>query len=424
MSSSVAFKFVHCADLHLDSPLVGIQDAESSIADALRAATLEVFDRVVDVAVQEQADFLLIAGDVYDGADCSLRAQLRFRDGLRRAVKSGIPCYVALGNHDPLSGWEAQLEWPDGAYRFPGGRVEEVVVRRGGLDLACIRGISYPVREIRENLVPEFKPTSKGLFTIGLLHCNVGADPAHEDYAPCTLDDLQAAGLDYWALGHVHSKRLLSDRNPCIAYPGNPQGRKAEESGERGCYVVRVDESGRVTPEFRATDTVRWFSESIDVSDVGTADGLRDALFAARERVRTAAGGRAALMRIRLIGQGSLHRELQRLDPLPDLAAPLRENESERPDFVWPELVRIATRSTIDVPARRAVKDFVGDFLRSVEQFRRQPDCSTAIRELLSRRPEYGMISNQLEGLSDERIREILEPAETRGLDYLLSEEE
>jgi DNA repair exonuclease SbcCD nuclease subunit len=424
MSGPQPFKFVHCADLHLDSPLVDIQDAEPEIAEVLRTATFRAFDRIVDLAIEGQADFLLIAGDVYDGADGSLRAQLHFRDGLRRAVQNGVPCYVAHGNHDPLSRWEAQLDWPDGAYRFPGGRVEEVVVRRDGRDLACIRGTSYPVPEVRANLVPEFRPTSKELFTIGLLHCNVGADPAHADYAPCTLDDLRAAGLNYWALGHIHAKRLLSEQDPCIVYPGNPQGRNVRESGERGCYLVTVAESGRVSPEFRATDEVRWFAEDIDISDIGTADNLRNELFIAQERVRTAAGGRAAILRIRLTGQGSLQRELQRLDSLQDLAAPLRENELNRPDFVWTESVQLATRPAIAVPARRAVNDFVGDFLRAVERLRQQPDCGAAIRELFSRHSEYRVIADQLETFSEEALREIIEPAETRGLDYLLREEE
>lgn len=423
MDSIRPFTFVHCSDLHLDSPFEGVHALEPSIAAVLRDATFTAFNNVVDLAIHEQADFLIIAGDVYDGADRSLRAQLRFRDGLCRAVENGIQCFVAHGNHDPLSGWEAGLIMPEGVYRFGGERVERVVAKRGGEDLAHICGISYPVREVRENLVPRFQREPDAPFAIGVLHCNVGGDPNHDNYAPCTVDELMVCGMDYWALGHIHARKVLREREPCIVYSGNTQGRTVKELGARGCYLVRVDATGHIALDFVATDVVRWFTEEVEITDLNTMDDLLDALYRVREGVRARVEGRAAVLRLRLVGRGDLHGKLKRVEPDRDLALPLREGEIERSDFVWAESVQVMTRPTIDIAQRRGVEDFVGDFLRAAERLRTQPNVGEAIRELLTNRPEHRIIAEQLEHLLETDLLFILNGAEAWGLDQLLGEE-
>ncbi|MGE5542038.1 MAG: metallophosphoesterase family protein, partial [Bacillota bacterium] len=175
---SDGFTFVHCADLHLDSPFEGVRSAEPSVASILCDATFRAFGNVIDLAIRERADFLIIAGDVYDGANRSLRAQLRFRDGLRRAVENGVRCFVSHGNHDPLTGWEAGLSLPEGVHRF-GGDVERVTVKRGGSELCRLYGVSYRARNVQENLSRRFKAETEGPFSIGVLHCNVGGNPDH-----------------------------------------------------------------------------------------------------------------------------------------------------------------------------------------------------------------------------------------------------
>jgi len=142
-------------------------------------------------------DFLIVAGDVYDGADRSLRAQWRFYQSLRRAADSGIQCFVAHGNHDPLSGWEAELKIPDGVHRFGGEKVEQIVAKRDDEELAYIYGISYPSREINENLATRFSREDDVQFGIGVLHCNVGGTSEHDNYAPCILDDR----MEHWSGG-------------------------------------------------------------------------------------------------------------------------------------------------------------------------------------------------------------------------------
>jgi exonuclease SbcD len=424
VSERPSFTFVHCGDLHLDSPFEGIHAAAPEIAGVLRDATFQAFDRVIDLALAEGADFLVVTGDVYDGEDRSLRAQLRFREALRKAAGAGITCLVAHGNHDPLSGWEAKLALPDLVCRFGGQQVERFEVRRGGATLAQVYGLSYPVREMRGNLASGFRREPGGPFAIGVLHCNVGGDPNHDNYAPCTLEDLLAGGMDYWALGHIHARRILREREPCVIYPGNTQGRNWRELGPRGCYLVRVDGPGRVSPEFVPTDVVRWFSREVDIGGLEDWDALLDALFSAREEVRTEADGRAAILRVHLTGRGELHRELvRRIDLERDLGVPLREEERGRPDFVWVESLHRRTRPPVDLAQRRQIQDFVGDLLQAGEQLRRQDHPAARLREILQQRPEHRVIAGHLDALSEDDWLALLGDAEILGLDQLLPED-
>ena len=423
MPESTPFCFVHCADLHLDSPFEGIHNLNPDIAAILRDATFRAFDQVINLALRENADFIIVAGDVYDGADRSLRAQLRFRDGLRKATAAGIACFVAHGNHDPLSGWEAKLEMPAGVQRFGPEMAQPLAATRNGQILAHLYGISYPVRDVRENLAPQFRRQDQGPFAIGVLHCNVGGNRNHDNYAPCTLTDLLDGRMDYWALGHVHAHQVLRQQDPCIIYPGNTQGRNPRETGPRGCYLVRVGASGRATWQFVATDVVRWFVRDLDIAGLSSLDELIEALEQTREEVRGEAEGRAAVLRLSLGGRGAVHGELRRIDPENDLAARLRAGETDRLDFVWVESLQNRTRPPLDLAQRRAVQDFVGDFLQAAEAIRTTENPGGALRQVLSQRPEHRAAARQLEGFSDDDLASMLDEAEALGLDLLLPED-
>ncbi len=423
MTASSRFTFVHCADLHLDSPFEGLHALAPEIAQVLRRATFQAFANIVDLAIREEAAFLIVAGDVYDSAHRSLHAQIRFRESLRRAAEAGVLCFVAHGNHDPLSGWDAGLTLPEGVHRFGGEEVERFTVRRGGETLAHLYGISYPTREVRENLIPRFPREGEGPFAIGVLHGNVGGDPNHDNYAPCSLQDLLSCRLDYWALGHIHKAAVLHPQNPCIVYPGAPQGRSVRETEARGCFLVRVDEGGRPRPEFVATDVVRWYVESVDIRDLGSLDDLVDRLAEHKEDIRRRAEGRGAIWRLSLTGRGELHAILRRLDPERDLTQPLREEEAGRPDFVWLESTELTTRPALDLAQRRQVQDFIGDVLRAAEGLRPEGQGAGALREVVGRRPEYKLLAARLDKLSPEDWLALLDEAQSHVLDLLLAEE-
>ena len=224
-------RFVHAADLHLDSPFKGLRDAApEGISGEISNATFRTYDNIIDLCIRERVAALLVAGDVYDGAERSLRAQRKFIEGLERLDEQGIRSFVCHGNHDPLDGWEARLAYPALCHRF-GREWERVPVFPEDPARAVVHGISYPKSDVRDNLALGLGNVTPAGFSIGLLHANVGSDTGHESYAPCTVDDLRQAGVDYWALGHVHTRRILNERNPVVAYPGNPQGRHPQRVG-------------------------------------------------------------------------------------------------------------------------------------------------------------------------------------------------
>ena len=338
----------------------------------LRAATTEAWRSIVRTAIDEAVDFVLIAGDVFEISNPTLLGQTRFRDGLADLAAHRIRSYVVHGNHDPMDGkaWAASLEFPELTHRFGTAAGESVVHHRDGQPVARIHGRSYPTAAVTDNYVSGFRGGADGLFEIGLLHTNVGDRPGHHNYAPCSVEDLRAAGMDYWALGHIHQPSVVLTDPPAL-YSGIPQGRDPGELGERGCWLVDVDASGRVTHRFVATDHVRWSPLNVDIREVETDEALRAACRGAVERAIAGADGRSLIVRLRLMGRGPMHATLRRTGYVADLRTLLNEERSLAVPFAWVESIADDTVPDIDVDARRSAQDFVGDFLRTVAEARR-----------------------------------------------------
>lgn len=366
-------RFVHAADLHLDSPFKGLRtEGPPHVAERLVGATFAAYDAVIGLCLRERVDALLVAGDVYDSSDRSLRAQLKFVDGLARLDEAGIASFVCHGNHDPLDGWEAHLTLPGRVHRF-GPEVAAVPLDPANPSRATVVGVSYPTRDVTENLALRFGSVPRQGFSIGLLHCNVGSNPEHAPYAPCTVADLQQAGLDYWALGHVHTRQVLNGSSPAVVYPGNPQGRHPNERGPRGVYLVEVDEDARVHLEFHETSVVRWEAAGVDISSLETEQALLDAAQHAVAGLAAGAGGRDIVYRLELKGRGELHQTVHRSDFSTHLQERLNESWAGASPFAWCERVELATAPPIDRAARLEGADFVGDLLRLIDSARSDP---------------------------------------------------
>ena len=387
------YRFVHAADLHLDSPFRGLTAAAPEQAEALRRATFEAYDQIVELCIDQQVDALLVAGDIFDSADNSLGAQLQFRDGLIRLAERGIRSFICHGNHDPLDGWHAGLDWPDHAYRF-GETVTSVPLRADDPRSPLVYGVSYPVRDVQQNLIPTFPQREAGRPAIGLLHANVGGNPDHGSYAPCSIDDLTATGYDYWALGHVHTRQILrtpQDGAPVIAYPGSPQGRHPNERGPRGVYVVEMDQHGVVTdPIFHSVDVVRWAMPDLAIDGLHDDQELLDTLETTIQAELDAADGRNLVYRVRLSGRGELHGSLGRSNVLDDLRARLNELLADRRPFALCDRVIDATASFIDRDELARGGDFVADLLALIEELRADPEALNQFKENASLDDLYG----------------------------------
>ncbi|WP_200341997.1 metallophosphoesterase family protein [Rhodovibrio sodomensis] len=365
------FRFVHAADLHLDTPFDGLSRLGGDLPARLRDASLTAFDKLVAETLRVDADALVLAGDLYDGPDRGLRAQLRLRDGFARLAGAGVQVFLVHGNHDPVQeGWSAIGAWPEGVHVFSAQEVEAVPVTRAGREVARVYGISFAHAQTGENLAARFPKTSDAPFAIGLLHANVGNNPAHARYAPCELAELTGGGMDYWALGHIHAAQVLADGPVHAVYSGVLQGRspKPSEQGAKGAYVVDVDD-GRVSGlSFRPLDVVRFEQLTLDVADIADAGQLQDALQAAAADAAEAADGRDLILRVELTGRGAVHRQLRQGAGADDLLQSLQEaGPGLGGAQVWWDRLIDRTAPPLDKDAIRRRGDFSAELLTRAE---------------------------------------------------------
>ena len=346
------FRFIHAADPHLDSPLRGLEAHEGAPVALLRGATRKAFENLVNLAIDEAVDFVVIAGDLYDGDWKDYSTGLFFRGQMVRLEAKRIPVYLIAGNHDAASVVSKKLTLPENVHVFSTRTAETMEVP--GL-AAVIHGRGFPHRAVPENLAVDYPAAVPGKFNLGLLHTSLTGRPDHDTYAPCSEQDLRNKGYAYWALGHIHQPEVISE-DPWIVFAGNCQGRHARETGPRGCRLVTVKDSLEVaSAEWRDLDVVRWQAVEVPLAGVeneaGAIKGIREALAGAV----AAAEGRLLATRIHLTGatalHGSLHRDAQHWRAQVQALAQDFGEES-----VWVERLRVGTRPVYDL-AELAARD-------------------------------------------------------------------
>ncbi len=412
-------RFVHAADLHLDSPFAGFSaTAPAHVAAALRDATFETYDAIIELCIREHVDALLVAGDIYDASDKSLRAQLRFLDGLKRLSAAGIRSFICHGNHDPLDGWEAGFPTPPGCHRF-GGAIEGVPLDPSDPGRAMVYGYSYPRQRVSDNIVRQFRRHDDSEFAIGLVHANAGSNTGHYPYAPCSVEDLTASGIDYWALGHVHTRQVLRESGPAIVYPGNPQGRHANEPGARGVYLVTV-EGGRPSLDFRPLDRVRWTTVHIDIARLDNGAALRDAVDHSIAAALEQADGRPIVYRLELAGRGPLHADIRRESYLDDLREAVNREWADQRQFAWCDRIDDRTRHAFDRDQARAGDDFIAELLAEFDDSSHEASVLTPLAALFNHHAAGEYLRDAMPAVSD--LPTLLAAAESICIDELLEE--
>lgn len=417
---------MHAADLHLDSPFRGLLSLPEAMQKEVRESTFKALEQLVRLAVRERADFVLISGDVYDAADRSLRAQLRFHRAVDELAAAGIRVYVVHGNHDPLSGYRAELHWPENILFFGADEVmREPAYNKEGKHVADIYGISYGQAAEQDNLASRFQASDPSLFNIALLHCNVEGRQGHDNYAPCSKQELIRSGFDYWALGHIHTREILHEA-PWIVYPGNPQGRSVKESGPKGAMLVEVSGTKQVSASFHALDCIRWQRLRLDISQMTEERELLAGLQHCMKDARLSADGRSSIVRIMIEGRGPLHDVLARSDRISDLLEMMREDaEAEwlrdhSETFIWPEKLELRTRGGWDTERLLEEDSFLGDLLRLSRSLQADPLVLEAFAA-----EAFATSSSRLglSELSHEQLAEWLQVAEEWAL-HMLAEGE
>lgn len=408
------FRFIHAADLHLDSPFKGIgSQAPESVFRRLRDSTFTAFDRLIRLCIDEKVDFLCIAGDVFDLADRSLRAQTHFQKGMRELAGHGIRAYVIHGNHDPADGGKASLKWPDNVHFFSEREVEAVPFVKHGQEVARLYGRSYPTAKFTKRIVDDYRRDPDAPFAIGLLHTNIDGDPTHDNYAPCSKVDLLEKGFDYWALGHIHQSAIVHEREPVIVYAGNTQGRSVKETGPKGCYVVDVRD-GRVDKlTFRETDDVRWHVVEVDVTGVEEIQHVLDRLLLSLERVAEESRDRCAVVRFHLTGVTKVHRQLKPAEQLLDMLEPYIEEFLQAERWLFVESVRVMTKPFISRETLLMERSFLSDYLQIAEDMKNSREQLTAVRDHVLN-AVYGHREGRkhLGQLTEDEVRDLLDEAE------------
>jgi len=306
----MSFSFLHAADLHLNSPFIGLALRDEAVAQRLAAASRDAFSDLVTKAIDAGVAFVVIAGDVYDGEWKDTSIGLFFNREVARLERAGIALYLLKGNHDAESVVTKAIKPRGNVSIFPSAKAETFQIP--SLRVA-LHGRSFPERAVDENYVLSYPEPIAGWFNIGVLHTSCSGRPEHANYAPCTAQDMVNRGYDYWALGHIHEFEEIS-RDPWIVFPGNLQGRSMRECGPKGAVIVDVTD-GHVTGVKRLiVDRARWTVVRVDawgVYDEATLmQGIQNGIRPAVEE----AGGRLLAFRVCIGGITPLDRHL-RSDP-------------------------------------------------------------------------------------------------------------
>lgn len=369
-------RFLHTADIHLDSPLKGLESHEDAPVEEIRGATRRAFDNCIDLAIDEAVDFLLIAGDLYDVDWKDYNTGLFFASRMGKLNRAGIAVFIVSGNHDAANQITKTMPLPENVTLFSAKKPASVRLENLGV---IIHGQSYLSRAVTENIALQYPQHEPGYFNIGLLHTSVTGREGHEDYAPCTLDDLKSKGYDYWALGHVHKRELLAD-DPWIVFPGNIQGRHIRETGAKGATLVTVEEGHITDVREQELDVLRWATCQVDLSQCETTNHIYDAVRQAFELELAQANGKPLALRLILTGRCPVHAELlertaEWTEQFRGIGAALGE--------VWLEKVKFQTKRTVSLDEIAEADTALTGLLQSIQELKFDSDTlSTLMPEL------------------------------------------
>lgn len=331
-------RFIHTADLHLDSPFAGMGHLPQALFERMKESTFVAWRNLTDFAIKEAVDFLIVTGDLYDGEDRSIKAQARIRNELERLKEAGIPVFISHGNHDHLAGEWLQLEMPDNTYVFPG-HVDKIPLETAGGTTVHIYGFSYPQRHVYSRMAEEYKKAGNADFHIAMLHGNEESEGnGHHPYAPFSVKELLSKKMDYWALGHVHQSKILH-RDPPVIYPGNIQGRHSKEIGPKGCFLVTLSKQGNTDLQMLETADIRWERTEINLNGETKLSDLYSICMESLAQLHK--GKIGVLCDIFIRGTEHLPGEVKQKIENGELIEMLQENNSFEEEFVWPYRLRI-----------------------------------------------------------------------------------
>ncbi len=412
------FKFIHAADIHLDSAREGVQrDFEGPVTE-IQQAPRRAFENLVRLAIDEEVAFVVIAGDLYDGNWPDFHTGLFFLEQAARLNRAGIRVFFVAGNHDAANVMTRTLMLPGGDMikMFDATSPETVVLE----DLqVAIHGQSFRNRAVTDDLAQRLPPATNGMFNIGLLHTSATfAAGEHDCYAPCSIETMLSKGYDYWALGHIHKRQDLrrSDDEPPMMFPGNLQGRHIRETGPKGCLLVTVDESHKVDVQFCPVDVLRWQRSRVNVEGIETPQEIIQSVTEHLTELLGESEHRCLAVRVELEGACPAHRQL--------VAEPNRWNAEIQAaalqlgsDRVWIERVVRNTSRPVTGSEQESLEGPVAELCEFIQEMRDDEKSLEMLAEVLQ--PLRSKLPTELTegelslGLDDPRcLQELLDDAQ------------
>jgi DNA repair exonuclease SbcCD nuclease subunit len=366
------FKFIHAADLHIDSPLRGLEAYPGAPVEQLRAATRDAFEKLVTLAIEQQVAFVIIAGDLFDGKWQDTKTGLWTAGQFRRLEREEIGVYILRGNHDAASKVSQAVTWPSNVHEFSDRKPETFHLK--SIDVA-LHGQGFRDRECTQDLAADYPKSVRGAFNIGVLHTSLTGFAEHDPYAPTDENVLVGKGYDYWALGHIHQRSDPPIREePFIAYSGNTQGRHIRETGPRGCLLNTVDHGELVNFEFMETDVLRWHLADVELNESAGLAELHAAVRATIAACHDECDGRFSAIRVAVRGACEAHRELVDRVKREEALAEIRNQASDLDENIWIEKIKLQTSAPVDIEQLRQGSDLVADLLAAIDELRDDDD--------------------------------------------------
>ena len=415
------FKYIHAADIHLDSPLRGLSRYESAPAESIRNACRRAFENLVDLAIEEEVAFVLLAGDLYDGDWKDYSTGIFLSKQMGRLGQHNIQVFSVSGNHDAANRMTKSLDSPSNMKNFSSRKVETVKLDDLGV---AIHGRSFPTQHVNENFAAGFCTAEKGLFNIGLLHTSLDGREGHANYAPCSLDDLRSKGYQYWALGHIHKPEIVIEE-PHVIFPGCIQGRHIREAGAKGCVLVSVYDGAISEIDRIPLDVLRWSLCDIDITDVSEMREVLERVRKGMEQERALAEDRPLAMRIRLQGATKIADELAAYPE--KLEQQIKALGAETAgDELWIERIENSTTGKLDLESTLADDNAMGKLLKEIMNITNGADdvdgLKDKIAELRQKAPSEAFGDDSILNLDDEQtVHRIVEEAKHMLIGRLLT---
>lgn len=400
-------RFIHCADLHLDSPYSGLHHLPESILQDIKESTFLAFERIIEFAIDENVDFVLFVGDLFDQQSSSLKSLMRLKHGLNLLNEHNINAYISFGNHDFGMHDKLNFNMPPNTYLFTSEKVSHFVFEKKPLTKVYIYSFSYEERSVTHKKVNEYKRMSDDGLHIGMLHGSIQSNNEHDQYAPFLIEDLKKANFDYWALGHIHQRDILM-KDPYAVYPGNIQGRHMKETGEKGCYLVELDEH-ETSLTFHPVQNIIFNEIELDLGNIQHSQQIIEQIELFKSKLRQQRMKMVVRLTLTIENETNILNDRKIIEMIDFL----NESEEDEHTWIWIESIQVNKNINYDRNRLKSSHQFVGEVLRTIDN---QDNITAYFTELLSNRK----FNKYIDTLTNEELEEIKIRAEEMLLNELL----